>query len=178
MDKLREGQVDRLVVRDQDFHGRRITNASPSKDSYDYVVRKELDDALASFSPAASENTSTSTATVQRIYSIAKEGILAIQNDALPRLYIIEDKTLAVGLSFVNVRVSTAPTGASLTVIIKQNTTTWMTLTIAAAATSIDATNAQLVAAMPFVFGNYIRVDITAVGSTVPGSDLIVTIGI
>lgn len=58
MDKLRDGQVDRLVVRDQDFHGRRITNASPSKDPYDYVVRKELDDALAVFDPSSSASSS------------------------------------------------------------------------------------------------------------------------
>lgn len=37
-------QLDYLNSHSLDFHGRRIKNASPSKDDYDYVVRKELHD--------------------------------------------------------------------------------------------------------------------------------------
>lgn len=35
---------DKLSGQNWDFHGLRIKNASPSKDPYDYVVRKELKD--------------------------------------------------------------------------------------------------------------------------------------
>jgi hypothetical protein len=44
-DNLREARVDNLNVRDQDFHGRRITNAGDSKADQDYVTRKELNSA-------------------------------------------------------------------------------------------------------------------------------------
>jgi len=39
---------DRLTSKDWNFTGLRITNASPSKDDYDYVVRKELVSAIPS----------------------------------------------------------------------------------------------------------------------------------
>ena len=38
------GFKDQYTATNLDFHGRRIKNASPSKDDYDYVVRKELID--------------------------------------------------------------------------------------------------------------------------------------
>jgi len=39
-------QLDRLNSKDLNMEKRRVVNASPSKDSYDYVVRKELFDAF------------------------------------------------------------------------------------------------------------------------------------
>lgn len=41
--KLNEERILRADVRDINFHGRRITNASPSKNPDDYVIRRELD---------------------------------------------------------------------------------------------------------------------------------------
>lgn len=43
MNRHKDNQVDKLVTRDVDHHGRRITNASPSKDKNDYTIRAELD---------------------------------------------------------------------------------------------------------------------------------------
>jgi hypothetical protein len=48
MSTLRDSKVDLLSTRLIDFHGRRITNASPSVDNYDYVTKKELLDQIAS----------------------------------------------------------------------------------------------------------------------------------
>jgi hypothetical protein len=42
--KLRDSLIDNVTTRLLDFHQRRITNAHPSVDDYDYVVRKELKD--------------------------------------------------------------------------------------------------------------------------------------
>lgn len=174
---LKDDLVNQLVSRNQNFHGRRITNAGASKDLNDYVIRKELNDAVVTLTATKPIKVDDKVKT-KRIYTLSKEGTLAIQNDSTPRLYIVEDKTPEVGISFVNVRVTIAPVGNVVTVIIKQNTTTWMTLTILAGTSSINATNAQIAAADNFVLGNYVRVDITVVGSTVPGSNLIITIGI
>ena len=41
--RLLDERIERADVRDLDFHGRRITNASPSVNANDYVVRRELE---------------------------------------------------------------------------------------------------------------------------------------
>lgn len=50
-DKLSEDRILRADVRDINFHGRRITNASPSKHPDDYVIRRELDSFIPPISP-------------------------------------------------------------------------------------------------------------------------------
>ncbi len=44
--------ITRITTRNVDFHGRQIKNAGPSKDDFDYVIRKELRDALAAQKPS------------------------------------------------------------------------------------------------------------------------------
>jgi hypothetical protein len=72
--------------------------------------------------------------------------------------------------------VKTAPTGAGLTININVGGTLWMSLTVPAAAASVAATSAQLTTAGAIAGASNITLDITAVGTTVPGSDLSVFI--
>jgi hypothetical protein len=68
--------------------------------------------------------------------------------------------------------VGAAPTGAGLTANINVGGTLWMTRTIAAGNLSAQATSAQLTAAGQIAGGASITLDITAVGTTIPGADL------
>jgi len=42
-----QDRLDKLESHSINFHGRRITNASASKDDNDYVIRKEIKDIVA-----------------------------------------------------------------------------------------------------------------------------------
>jgi hypothetical protein len=72
--------------------------------------------------------------------------------------------------------VGTAPTGAGLTLHINVGGVLWMSLTIPAGELSVQATTAQLTAAGSIAGSASITMDITAVGTTVPGADLSVFI--
>jgi hypothetical protein len=72
--------------------------------------------------------------------------------------------------------VGTAPTGAGLTININVGGVLWMSLTIAAGTLSVQASTAQLTASGALAGGAGITLDITAVGTTVPGADLSVFI--
>lgn len=72
----------------------------------------------------------------------------------------------------VYVSVGTAPTGSGTTVRLNKNGSSLGTVTIAAGSN----TNSFTPASPTFVIGDYFTVDITAVGSTTPGSDLDVQI--
>lgn len=100
------------------------------------------------------------------------DGTLAIGSDLAPRISLPDDITT----NGVRLQVKQAPTGAGLTVEIKQGTTLWITLTIAAGQTSVVATEAQLQAAALIPASTNIRIDVTAVGTTFPGADLTVMI--
>lgn len=70
-------------------------------------------------------------------------------------------------LASVRVSVGTAPTGASLIVVLYKNGSTFVTVTVAAASnTAVQASSAT------FAAGDYFTVSITQVGSTVAGADL------
>ena len=72
--------------------------------------------------------------------------------------------------------VKSAPVGADLVFTIYAGNTAWITLTIANGNTSIVATAAQVDAAPVIPANINIRLAITAVGTTFPGSDLSVFI--
>ncbi|MCC6591616.1 MAG: hypothetical protein IT168_33325 [Bryobacterales bacterium] len=99
-------------------------------------------------------------------------GTLAIGSDLCPRASLLQDSVARA----VKAEVKTAPTGADLTVKLYLGTTLWLTLTIPAGATSVTATPAAVEAAEVITAGTNIRVDVTAVGTTFPGSDLSVFI--
>lgn len=72
----------------------------------------------------------------------------------------------------VTVELKTAPTGASVDVEIYQDAVLWMTLSISAGITSVQATQTELDAASVVTAGANMRIDIIGTGTTEPGRDL------
>jgi hypothetical protein len=99
-------------------------------------------------------------------------GTLAIGSNQAPPLQLNASRTPNEVVALVG----TAPTGAGLTININVGGVLWMSLTIAAGNLSVQATSAQLTAAGALAGSAAITMDITAVGTTVPGADLSVFI--
>jgi hypothetical protein len=95
-------------------------------------------------------------------------GTIGIQADAAPAFYLNSDFTA----SAVKAYVKSAPVGADLTFTIYAGATAWMALTIPAGSTSVVATDAQVSGAATIPANTNLRLAITAVGTTFPGSDL------
>ena len=95
-------------------------------------------------------------------YSVSGE--LEIADGGL-RYYALADGTITL----VYVSVGTAPSGSGVTVRVNRNGSSIGTTTIAAGAN----TNSFAPAAA-YVTGDYFTVDVTAVGSSGPGADLVV----
>jgi hypothetical protein len=100
------------------------------------------------------------------------DGTLAIGSNQAPPLQLNASRTPTAVIALAG----TAPTGAGITVNINVGGTLWMSLTIAAGTTSVQATTGQLTTAGAITGSSPITLDITAVGTTVPGADLSVFI--
>jgi hypothetical protein len=101
--------------------------------------------------------------------AIVKAGTAAVASNLMPPGFRVPAATT---LRAVYVNVGTAPTGSGLTVVVKRSGTTLATVTVAAGATSGSDTGLSTALAK----GDLLTADITAVGSTVAGSDVLVTI--
>jgi hypothetical protein len=105
-------------------------------------------------------------------FSLAAPGVLSIQADAAPALYLNQDFTAGA----VKAYIKAAPVGADLTFTLYAGAAPWMTLTIPDGGTSVVATDAQIAAASPIPANANIRLALAAVGTAFPGSDLSVFI--
>jgi hypothetical protein len=101
--------------------------------------------------------------------AIVKAGAAAVASNLMPPGFRVPTATT---LRAVYVNVGTGPTGSGLTVVVKRSGTTLATVTVAAGATSGSDTGLSTALAK----GDLLTTDITAVGSTVAGSDVLVTI--
>ena len=183
---LRGLKIDGLSTKNNDMRGRRTINASPSVDTTDYIIQKELNDAITAINASiAAINTTQSTGPVatstSHTYSLFKFNTLAIQSDATPNILIINSASATVATTAVTATVKQAPIGADLTIKIYLGSnlvSAWLTLKILDGTKSIVATPTQI-GSLPAISANdFWRVDITTVGSTFGGSDLVVTITI
>jgi len=96
------------------------------------------------------------------------DGTLAIGSNQAPIVALSATRTPSSVVAYLK----TGPTGAGATFNINVGGTLWMTLTVPAGSVSVAATSAQLSAAGAIAGGENITLDITAVGTTVPGADL------
>ena len=99
-------------------------------------------------------------------------GTLGIESNAAQPLYL----NRAVTAGDVKAYLQDAPTGSGLTFVIYVGGAAWLTLTIPAGQTSIEASPTQIVALTAIPANTAITVGITAVGTTFPGADLSVFI--
>ena len=101
-------------------------------------------------------------------FTLPVNGTLGIQADAAPAFYLNADFVAGS----VKAYVKSAPVGADLSFTIYAGSTAWLSLTIAAGSTSVVATQAQIAALAAIPANVNVRLAITAVGTTFPGSDL------
>ena len=100
------------------------------------------------------------------------QGTLGIESNAAQPLYL----NRAVTAGDVKAYLQDAPTGSGLTFVIYVGGAAWLTLTIPAGQTSIEATPTQIAALTAIPANTAVTVGITAVGTTFPGADLSVFI--
>ena len=95
---------------------------------------------------------------------------MGIQSDAAPAFYLNND----FSAGSVKAYVKSGPVGTDLTVSIYVGSASdpWMTLTISNGSTSVVATAAQIDAAATIPANTNVRLAITSVGTTYPGTDL------
>ncbi|MGO9097938.1 MAG: hypothetical protein ACLP9Y_00280 [Mycobacterium sp.] len=105
-------------------------------------------------------------------FTLPVSGVLGIQSDAAPAFYLNNDFTAGA----VKAYVKSAPVGADLmfSIYVGTSSTPWITLTIAAGTTSVVATSEQIDALTPIPANTNVRLAITSVGTTYPGTDLTV----
>jgi hypothetical protein len=96
------------------------------------------------------------------------DGTLAIGSNQCPIVALSAARTPISVVAYTQ----TGPTGAGLTCNINVGGALWMSLTIPAGAESVAATSAQLTAAGAIAANQNITLDITAVGTSVPGAGL------
>jgi hypothetical protein len=101
--------------------------------------------------------------------AIVKSGAASVAANLMPPGFRVP---AACTLNAVYVNVGTAPTGSALTVLIKRSGTTLATVTVSAGATSGSSTGLTTSLAS----GDLLTTDISAIGSAIPGSDVLVTI--
>ncbi|HZT29237.1 MAG TPA: hypothetical protein VFA33_05105 [Bryobacteraceae bacterium] len=99
-------------------------------------------------------------------------GVLGIQSDAAPAFYLNNDFTPGA----IKAYVKSAPVGADLTFSLYVGTASdpWITLTIPAGQKSVVATSDVIDALAPIPASTNVRLAITSVGTTYPGTDLTV----
>lgn len=78
--KTIDERVERSDVHSIDFHGRRITNASPSVNDFDYVVRKELQYLRTQLSPPAAAVSLATAGTLTYTPDVAEYGRLKLKD--------------------------------------------------------------------------------------------------
>jgi len=120
----------------------------------------------------AAAETGAPSAAIGATYSLSVEGTLAIASDLAPKTYVMADLTP----SLLRVDVKQAPVGASLVIALSYYTTPGSP-TLVATFTVGDGDLADTeTTVVPVPSGAWWEVDITAVGTTFPGSDLTVTV--
>ena len=95
-------------------------------------------------------------------------GTLGIGTNLAPLSFFSSDLTA----SAVIVNLKQAPTGANMTLNINVAGSLWLSLTVLTGTTTISATSAQVAALTVIPAGALVTLDLTAVGTTFPGSDL------
>lgn len=168
MGNLRDRRQDTSNVASQDFHGRRIKNASPSEDPYDYVVKKEMDEAIKkavkSTSTSPGSSVSSGFVYVFRIVGSLYSG----SNLAGKRLILSSSKP-----TLIHFELDVNPTGHSLDLVLYQDTSVYLSQSIT---TSMDVSIGDIGAAGALTSGSNLSISITAVGSTIVGSGLVCTV--
>jgi len=174
--ELQDQLIEPLTRPHWDFHQRRIRNAKPSQLPYDYVVRKELrQGAFVEIDEAFGEGEGGEVASVFYIKSFgyAINGNAEVGSDVAPRMVLPFNCSLLKSYAILKV----AATGANFVFDINLiGTGTILTAPIAITAGSTSVFTATAFAIDTFSDEDILSLDIDQVGSTIPGSGLVVTL--
>jgi hypothetical protein len=160
-DPLRNSLVDSVTTRVLDFHQRRITNAHPSIDDFDYVVRKELRRLQDELTKRLEVGPNT------EIHGFGVSGNVYVATNAFPPLIFERPATLTRIMACFNV----APVGADFHADIRLRSTG---LTILSSQIVIPDGSTAIVEYNTFGKSTFSKDDIllcdmTQVGASVPG---------
>lgn len=170
---------DSLLVLNVDWHQRRIINAHPSVDDFDYVVRKELHDLVGGGKTAHPVRASSVVAAnYDKITFGAGVGIPIIVGSNITPPYVwSNNRTGRPSIIFLCANVS--PTGADLILDVKKNGASIFTLGSvhfpAGTGNRVVVSYSGVFTGTSFTRGDVITLDCTQTGSTLAGQDVQVT---
>lgn len=170
--KQLDEQVHKLLHAETvDFAQRRIVNAHPSKDPYDYVVRKELKK-LEEATQIRSEGVATPTVDYDiAVFGIAIETNIETGEDVCPHHIAVFNGRFIKAYA----KAKTAPVGSAIQFDIKLNGVT----SIFNSYLEIPSESDDVETSTDFAVTNieeeeFLTIDVKAVGSTIPGSTVVV----
>ncbi len=165
--------ITSLTTRNLDFHQRKIKNASPSEDDFDYVVRKELRDLIGGGKPAINIRGGGAGNFYLRTFGYGVNRDITTGTNLLPDLIIPFPSTTLVKI-FAKCKV--APTGADIIADINLLGATILDgskITIPAGSSSVITISTFVTSG--FTEGQVLTFDLNQAGSTIPGQTLVVT---
>ncbi len=173
MGNLRDRRLDSLTTEVVDFKGRQIKNAGAAVDDSDYVILSQLNSAIKGVSNVTKPSAVTPTAgTVSNTYILEVLGTLAIGTNLGGKRVI----TSSGKPSLIRFDLDEAATGHTVNVQIYQGNTLYLSVSIPDGSSLYQLSSTGLSGAGSLTSGNYLRLDVTAVGSTIRGKNLYCTI--
>lgn len=157
-----QNRIDLISSKNWDFHQRRIVNAHPSVDPYDYVVRKELDQ----IGGKSSEIIDQGLGYKDCVFGLGIAGNIVVGTDVCPHFisaYVLQPEICVA-------KVKVAPQGAAIQIQCYQNGVTPIFTTVL----SLPAASTAVVQKLDFAikrieFKDFITCSVLQTGTTVLG---------
>ena len=172
-------ELDQFRSRNIDLTQRRIVNAHPSVDAYDYVIRKELLDKIQGVQGTTIQQVQNVTLFDKGTFGFSIQGSLIVGTDVCPHYPFIHRTTLIEAYAKLKV----ACTGKSVLVDIKRWTSDGISsasifgltkLTIPVSTTTVVYRTGFDISSFSQL--EWLTADIVQVGSGVPGGTLVVVL--
>ena len=173
MGTLTDSRVNTLYTKVIDQKGRQTKNAADATDQQDYVTLSQVNGMLNGLGKSSGNSSAApSPQTASSSYILEVLGNLAIGTNLAGKRVV----TSSGVPSLVRVDLDSAATGHTIDIQIYQNTTLWLSFSIPVSVVTFSVPASKVTAAGSLTSGNYLRLDITARGSTNPGKNLYCTI--
>lgn len=170
---------DLMITANVDWHQRRIINAHPSVDDFDYVVRKELIDRLGDFKTPRSLITSSAKLFDKITFGIGVGTPAVVGSYVTPPFVWSNSKSGRPAMIFLCA--NTSPVGADFKVDIRKNdssifTAGFVTLPDSTANRAVVSYSGVFIPGTQFARRDVVTAHVTQVGSSFAGQDVQVTI--
>lgn len=172
---------DDFTLRNVDWHKRRIVNASPSVDLYDYVVRKELIDTVGEFKTprAVRAGGTTVAANYDKITFGVGVGTPAVVGDYVTPPYVWSNSRQG-RIAYAAILANVPPTGADFRFVLKKNDVSfvdgsYVTFPDGTAARDIVLFIDDLQSTL-LVRGDVVTPHVVQTGSIQPGQDITIVL--